>query len=191
VGDPIAELLAGLENDRRPPLPWVVRWSEGGCEPVAAAWALCDVPAVLTRALRLAGDRRVVVRALAAEVRTYAQDRVALATLDAAERWARGLLCIDEVQEHEVWCYAQRGESVRGPGPYDDRVVAHCVAYAARCPDRGCPIIDLDSVQDSVETGARNAGVPPLALAAAVRAAVPVPPTLAQLLAPPAKGPPP
>lgn len=36
--DPIAELWTALRRGEQPALPWVVRWSAGGREPVAAAW---------------------------------------------------------------------------------------------------------------------------------------------------------
>ena len=38
--DPIAELWCALREGRPPPLAWVVRWSRGGGDPVAAAWAV-------------------------------------------------------------------------------------------------------------------------------------------------------
>jgi hypothetical protein len=36
--DPIAELVEAMARDGRPSLAWVLRWSAGGVEPVAAAW---------------------------------------------------------------------------------------------------------------------------------------------------------
>ncbi len=40
MSDPIAELLGYVEVDEPPPAAWVERWSQGGRDPVAAAWAV-------------------------------------------------------------------------------------------------------------------------------------------------------
>src|SRR5690348_1392478 len=42
--DPIAELLSDLERHGRPALPWVVRWSADGRDPVLAAWEASRSP---------------------------------------------------------------------------------------------------------------------------------------------------
>jgi hypothetical protein len=47
--DPIDELLRDLRADGRPSLAWVVRWSQGGGDPVANAW---NAPSVDPWAMR-------------------------------------------------------------------------------------------------------------------------------------------
>ncbi len=53
--DPIAELCVGLTVHGKPSLVWVVRWSEGGREPVAAAWAASCAPVAMASLLVRAG----------------------------------------------------------------------------------------------------------------------------------------
>ncbi len=50
--DPIAQLVDALRRDGKPPLAWVVRWSQGGREPVAAAWAESGLPHAMIELLR-------------------------------------------------------------------------------------------------------------------------------------------
>jgi hypothetical protein len=53
--DPIRELTHALERDGKPTLEWVVRWSEGGREPVHAAWARSRDGFRMMRLLRAVG----------------------------------------------------------------------------------------------------------------------------------------
>ena len=45
--DPIAELFRDLERDGKPSLAWVVRWSQGGRDPVAEAWGAAYVTSAM------------------------------------------------------------------------------------------------------------------------------------------------
>ena len=49
--DPLAELLEAIERDGKPPLPWVVRWSRGEQDPLAAVWRVTRSPEHLARLL--------------------------------------------------------------------------------------------------------------------------------------------
>lgn len=42
--DPISQLLSDLRTHGKPSLEWVTRWSEGGRDPVRAAWEASDMP---------------------------------------------------------------------------------------------------------------------------------------------------
>lgn len=42
--DPIEELLLAIRDDGKPSLAWVVRWSEGGKNPVQQAWMASGHP---------------------------------------------------------------------------------------------------------------------------------------------------
>lgn len=42
--DPIAELVRDLRETGKPSLAWIVRWSQDGMDPVAAAWEACEEP---------------------------------------------------------------------------------------------------------------------------------------------------
>lgn len=54
--DPIQQLVDALEVDGKPPLAWVIKWSEGGrCDPVFAAWQNTTDVWAMQRLLRLAG----------------------------------------------------------------------------------------------------------------------------------------
>lgn len=70
--DPILELASALVRDGSPPLAWVVRWSHGDADPVAAAWAASDDPYAMLALLddRL-GGRYVPPGARAALIRIY------------------------------------------------------------------------------------------------------------------------
>ena len=49
--DPITELFRSLTSTGKPTLAWVVRWSEGGHDPVAAAWRVSWTPTDMARVL--------------------------------------------------------------------------------------------------------------------------------------------
>ena len=53
TADPIAQLLDELTRDGKPSLAWVIRWSQSGGDPVAAAWAASRDSARMFRLLRL------------------------------------------------------------------------------------------------------------------------------------------
>src|SRR6185369_2038825 len=53
--DPITELVDALDRDGKPALAWVVAWSRGGVDPVAAAWAVSRAPFAMVHLL----ERRV------------------------------------------------------------------------------------------------------------------------------------
>jgi hypothetical protein len=147
---------------------------------VAGAWGSAGAERML--GLLRHGDPRDLVRALCAVARLVCLDSDALATIDAAERWARGLLCVHEVCAYANWLYGRR-RAIDDDGPvYQARVAAHYAAYAAYAPPADRAKVDRESAIDSVLTVARNRGILEPA-AAAIRGAVPVPPTLAQLLA--------
>jgi hypothetical protein len=76
-GDPIADLLASIDATGRPALDWVVRWSEGGREPLAAAWEAANDPAALI--------------SLLARVRRQPES-VALDAVFAVSRWRLGFV---------------------------------------------------------------------------------------------------
>jgi hypothetical protein len=74
VADPLLELLTALEATGRPPLPWVVRWSAGGRDPLHEAWRHTGSDwAMLQVLLRVGG----------LESARY------VAAYDAADAWAR------------------------------------------------------------------------------------------------------
>jgi hypothetical protein len=60
--DSLTDLLVGLDEDGHPPLVWVIRWSEGGREPVQAAWDAAAAPhAMVTLVLLGWGAERAAV----------------------------------------------------------------------------------------------------------------------------------
>jgi hypothetical protein len=50
---PLEELIHHVLWYGRPSLAWVMRWSEGGADPITAAWNACDVPRDLMAVLQL------------------------------------------------------------------------------------------------------------------------------------------
>jgi hypothetical protein len=178
MSDPLATLVHDLREHGKPSLRWILTHAPDG--DITRVWNAGDASPLHTQLL-LDTDRRRVVTALCAAARlVVAGDGPALATIDAAEQWARGLLCSIEVGAFSRWVYDMRGPS--GPQPYGARVVAYYVAYARHAPRESNGAIDLDSVLDSLLTCARNEGIPESTIHDAIRAAVPAP-TLADLIA--------
>jgi len=69
MSDPIAELLEALRTNGKPSLPWVTRWSQGGVEPVRAAWEASSNPHAMCMLLDMIPGRvdpYVIAKALAA-----------------------------------------------------------------------------------------------------------------------------
>jgi hypothetical protein len=58
VNCPIAELLAALEHDGKPPLAWVVRFTHDHEDPVLAAWQIAWNASEMARLLEWACDPR-------------------------------------------------------------------------------------------------------------------------------------
>lgn len=59
--DPLTELGHALSGHGKPPLWWVVKWSEGGREPFAAAWdASSDIDAMVKFAWTQPGGKRLI-----------------------------------------------------------------------------------------------------------------------------------
>jgi hypothetical protein len=53
VSDPIEELVHALDSEGKPSLAWVVKWSEAGGDPVAAAWTRSRNPSAMLLVLTL------------------------------------------------------------------------------------------------------------------------------------------
>lgn len=136
MADPIRELVTALDDDGRPPLAWLVRWSAAG-EPVAAAWRESTAPTAMLELLCRAQHADALHAILCAvDACHLPRTRAAIEV-----RWIRA----------QFGEYASRGQLVPGVG--------------------------------SVLSHAPSATSPPWYLAAAVRRAVPIPPTLAECLA--------
>jgi hypothetical protein len=86
--DPIVQLVWDLERDGRPSLAWVVRWSAGGAEPVAAAWSASRAPLHMAKLLERVGWPSPVAvpweRASARAALRLVRGEGPAATLDAA-----------------------------------------------------------------------------------------------------------
>jgi hypothetical protein len=52
--DPLQELVVDIESTGKPSLAWIVRWSHGGRDPVAAAWEECRNSNYMALILRMA-----------------------------------------------------------------------------------------------------------------------------------------
>ncbi len=102
--DPIRELVDALHADGKPPLAWVVRWSRGGVDPVAEAWAVSRDPVAMCDVLDRAGrvDARGLARALA-EARETVEVRGRSRSVDGGEVVSRDAFT--------------RGQNVYGPLP--------------------------------------------------------------------------
>jgi len=62
--DSLTDLLVGIDEDGYPPLAWVVRWSDGGRDPVHAAWEAAESPHAMVKVVRLGwGDRAIPLKA--------------------------------------------------------------------------------------------------------------------------------
>lgn len=55
IEDPIQQLVNAIDCDGKPALWWVVRWSEGGHDPVAAAWQRANTAYGMARVLEIVG----------------------------------------------------------------------------------------------------------------------------------------
>lgn len=61
-GDPVAELCEALLETGSVPLPWAVRWSAGGGDPLAAAWGAAFDPHWMRAVRAWCGDAALRVR---------------------------------------------------------------------------------------------------------------------------------
>lgn len=53
--DPLDELVRAVEREGRPEFVWVLRWAQGGREPVSAAWEASCSAVLMVKVLRLCG----------------------------------------------------------------------------------------------------------------------------------------
>jgi hypothetical protein len=75
--DPISELVQAFESNGKPPLTWVVRWSESDTEPVLAAWRRSWTPDDMIRL------RELAAHPMRADARRVAIAPILWATTDA------------------------------------------------------------------------------------------------------------